>query len=69
MGLAHDQRPILPPIQTSANSIESSSRKQSFGSMSDAQGNLVDFGNPRIVDKVHVKMNLEAGALLPLAVK
>ncbi|XP_072026713.1 suppressor of fused homolog [Amphiura filiformis] len=68
MGLAHDHRPILPPIQSSANSIESNSRKQSLGSMSDAHGNLMDFGIPRIVDKVNVKMNVEAGALLPLAV-
>ena len=69
MGLAHDHHPVLPPIQSNANSIESGSRKQSLGSMSDAHGNLIDFGNPRIVDKVNVKMNLEAGALLPLAVK
>lgn len=68
MGLAKEKHPVLPPIHSNSNGVDSESRKESLGSMSDAQGNMIDLGNPRVVDKVTIKMNLEAGALLPLTV-
>ncbi|XP_071792669.1 suppressor of fused homolog [Asterias amurensis] len=75
MGLA-SERPALPPItgpesdKTTAHpSSLQTQRQESLDSDSDPQGNLVELGNPRCLDKVHIKLNHEAAALFPLAMK
>ncbi|XP_038070508.1 suppressor of fused homolog [Patiria miniata] len=75
MGLA-SERPALPPIAnpqpskpTANQPYHQSQRQSSLDSDSDPQGNLVELGNPRCLDRVHIRLNHEAAALLPLSMK
>ncbi|XP_022086688.1 suppressor of fused homolog [Acanthaster planci] len=74
-GLA-SERPALPPISNPqagkppANPpYLQSQRQSSLDSDSDPQGNLVELGNPRCLERVHIRLNHEAAALLPLSMK
>ncbi|NP_001161664.1 suppressor of fused-like protein [Saccoglossus kowalevskii] len=76
------ERAVLPPIQPppSTNNIRHErdtnqdmldNRKPSLGgsSESDVEGSTMELIRTRSVDGVHLKFNMEAGALIPLALK
>eukprot|EP00920_Eleutheroschizon_duboscqi_P039196 GHVT01094403.1.p1 GENE.GHVT01094403.1~~GHVT01094403.1.p1 ORF type:complete len:148 (-),score=2.22 GHVT01094403.1:71-514(-) len=74
-------KPVLPPIKgdhsthsdntyhdANADRNRQSSRKESFDSTGSSEA-PTELLRTRILDNVHLKFNLEAGALLPLALR
>ncbi|XP_796446.2 suppressor of fused homolog [Strongylocentrotus purpuratus] len=70
-GLSND-KPILPPIsgkQGEEDTSQGLNRRPSTESETDTRSSIFELGNSRYLDGVSIKLNLEAAALLSLAVR
>ncbi|PIK55464.1 suppressor of fused-like protein [Apostichopus japonicus] len=74
MGLASEKTP-LPSIsrkdsdKSSSLDEELEHRRSSFQSEVESQSNFLELGTPRVINAVKLNINLEAGSLLPLALR
>nr|XP_054765551.1 suppressor of fused homolog [Lytechinus pictus] len=67
-GLSND-RPVLPPISGKEDTNQGLNRRPSTESETDTRSSIFELGNSRYLDGVSIKLNLEAAALLSLAVR
>jgi len=69
-GLLHS-KPVLPPISNKSCSDlnDSNSRKESYDSNASSDTGTLELLRTRTLEAIHVTLNLEAGCLLPLALR
>ena len=66
-----NERPVLPPIsgKQEGEDDRNLNRKPSIESETDTRSSVFELGVSRFLDGVHIRLNMEAAALLPLALR